>query len=73
MKNEELDKWNYIRLISTLYSNSSYYLTNMMDEYNCNNLQEIKFEQAKEYYEILIEKKRNEELCSRNKWRQFLN
>lgn len=51
----EYEKWKYIRLISNLSPIHNYHLVNMMDKYNCDNLQQITYEQAKEYYEMLFE------------------
>ena len=50
----EIEKWNYIKLISKMSATTnSSYLLDLMDRYNIRNLQPITYEQAKEYYEEL--------------------
>lgn len=52
-----MDKWDYISLISRFSDNYGNELINMMETYNKSNLRQITFEEAKEYYEELKEKK----------------
>lgn len=52
----EIEKWNYIKLISKMSDSRSSYLLELMDRYNVRNLQTITYEQAKEYYEEIREK-----------------
>lgn len=60
MKCNDSNKWQYIRLISNISSIHSEYLLELMDKYNRNNLQEVTFEEAKEYYDYVVKKINNE-------------
>lgn len=50
-------KDDYIRLISKASDRYGNHLIELMDEYGCRNLQEITLEQAKHFYECLMERK----------------
>ena len=49
-----MNKWDYIKLISTLSDLYGNKLLEMLDYYNKDNLQDITLEEAKEFYEKLI-------------------
>lgn len=49
-----MDKWNYIDLISKRDDRYGYLLLEMMDKYNKNNLQEITYNEVKEFYEEIV-------------------
>lgn len=49
-----MDKWEYIKLLSNISDRYGDKLLLLLEQYNKNNLQEITFEEAKEFYENLI-------------------
>lgn len=57
-----MDKWDYISKIRNYPSNEVELLLDLMDSYDKTNLRDITYEEAKEYYEILVEIKENN-LC----------
>ena len=48
-----MSKWNYIEKISTKSDKYGDKLVELMDKHNAINLQEITYEQAKEFWEEL--------------------
>ena len=52
-----MDKWEYIKAISNASDKFGNLLIEMMDKYDCINLQEISEEQTKEFYEEMIDRK----------------
>lgn len=48
-----MDKWEYIKIISRFSNKYTDKLLEMLDYYNKNNLQQITFEEAKEFCEKL--------------------
>lgn len=48
-----MSKWNYIEKISTISDEYGDKLVELLDKYNAINLQEITYEQAKEFWETL--------------------
>ncbi len=48
-----MNKWNYIEKISAVSDRYGDKLVLLMDKYNKNNLNEITFEEAKEFWEEL--------------------
>jgi hypothetical protein len=51
-----MDKWDYIDLISKRDHRYGYLLLEMMERYNKNNLQEITYNESKEFYEEIVSK-----------------
>ena len=49
-----MKKWEYIKLLSDISDRYGDKLLLLLEQYNKNNLQEITFEEAKEFYEKLI-------------------
>ena len=52
-----MDKWGYIKEISKLSNKQGNLLIDLMDRYKVNNLIQITYEQAKECYEEIKERK----------------
>lgn len=52
-----MDKWDYIGLISKRDNRYGYLILELMEKYNRCNLQEITYDEAKEFYEEIILKK----------------
>lgn len=50
-----MDKWYYIEILSKMSNRSGDKLLGLMNSYNKNNLNDITYEEAKEYYEELME------------------
>ena len=50
-----MDKWDYIKAISSASDKYGNLLLAMMDFYKVTNLQEISEDQAKEFYERMVE------------------
>ena len=48
-----MGKWEYIKLLSDISDRYGDKLLLLLERYNKNNLQEITFEEAKEFYEKL--------------------
>ena len=48
-----MEKWEYIKLLSDISDRYGDKLLLLLERYNKNNLQEITFEEAKEFYEKL--------------------
>ena len=49
-----MGKWEYIKLLSDISDRYGDKLLLLLERYSKNNLQEITFEEAKEFYENLI-------------------
>ena len=49
-----MGKWEYIKLLSDISDRYGDKLLLLLERYNKNNLQEITFEEVKEFYEKLI-------------------
>lgn len=49
-----MDKWEYIKLLSNISDRYGDKLLLLLERYNKNNLQEITFEEVKEFYEKII-------------------
>ena len=55
--NSTIDKWGYVKKIRRYSTHHIDRLLDMMETYKKYNLQEITLQEAKEYYENLVEKK----------------